>query len=165
MTWVSGLFLIYKFERAVKNIYWSETITVLHQYSNFYKGYLIYILEMANPKWSRLEMKTLNNKFRSSLFWARSNVKTNSDSKSADIIPALQNILQMLQNKLQSYLLLTICLLTFYFLIFSCSMDLTLSTILSYLLSTRALVFSGNLDVKDFFQVTQVCLLLTCMPI
>lgn len=121
---------------------------------------------MANPEWGRLEMKTLNNnKFRSSLFQARRNVKTNSDSKSADIIPVLQNILQMLQNKLQSYLLLTICLLIFYFLIFSCSMDLTLSTILSYLLSTRALVFSGNLDVKDFFQVTQVCFLLTCMPI
>lgn len=42
-------------------------------------------------------MKTLNNKFRSSLFQARSNVKTNS--KSVDIIPVLQNILQMLQNK------------------------------------------------------------------
>lgn len=43
---------------------------------------------MAKPEYGRLEIKTLNkNRFRSSLFLVRSNVKTNSYSKSADIIP------------------------------------------------------------------------------
>lgn len=129
---------------------------------------------MTKPtEYTSLDMKTLNkSRIRSSIFLARSHIKSNSDSKSDDIttlqtpiclakyVPKPTTKLSPHLTPLLSPLLLTffcVCGLSLYFL-------LLVINIVAYselhapkpkLLPIGTLVYPDTLDVKGFLQVTR----------